>query len=100
MHSDQASITKTASPRTIPEVDRLKIHNLFLQQQLLRQQLNALISQFLQAPEPRALQERIDELVNQTNALVTSVFVSSGIDPNEYQFNVHTGEFIAKKSPA
>jgi hypothetical protein len=92
------SLTTEPHLHKVPEFERLKIHNLFLQQLLLREQLRALICRFLQTPEAKVLQDKIDGLAKEINAVAAEIFASSRVDANEYQFNVETGKFIKKIS--
>lgn len=84
----------------ISEVQCLRIQNLFLQQQICQCQLNALTLQFLQTREPRALQERVDELTSQLNALADRMFAEYGVDSGLYQLDIERGVFRERKTTA
>ena len=86
---------KTTFP-AVPELDRLRLQNLFLQQQVCREQLNVLTLQFLQTPQLKALQERIDEMTQQINALAAKLFADAKVDAQQYQFNLEDGTFVAR----
>ena len=77
----------------LAEVDRLRLHNLLLQQQVCREQLNALTIQFLHTEQPKTLQARIDDLSGQLNALAGRLFAEAGLDASQYQLNVADGLF-------
>ncbi len=85
------------NPPRIDELDRLRLQNVVLQLQLGREQMNVLVAQFLQTPQPRALQERIDGLGTQMNDLVRQIYVTAAVDPERYQVNVVDGTFVPRK---
>jgi len=87
--------TKSALPE-LPELQRLKVQNLFLQQKLCREQLNALTYRFLQTPQPKALEERVEELNKQLNLVAADIFSSLRIDPQAYLLNVEDGIFVLR----
>ena len=94
MEMPKATIA-TTNP-TVPEQDRLSLHNLLLQQQVSREQLNVLTLQFLQTSGPRALQDRIEKLASEIESMVGRIFADAGLDQNLYQFNVDQGRFIER----
>ena len=77
----------------VPELERLRLQNLVLQQQLSRERLNVLTLQLLQSPEPRALRDRIEELTQQTSDLGHRLFAEAGLDPRLFELNVESGTF-------
>ena len=82
---------------TLPVVDesvRLRLHNLVLQQQLYRAQSNALLFQFSQTAQPRALEDKAEALTKQINAMIEEIFASVQLDPQEYRLNLEAGVFI------
>ena|ERR1043166_4164772 len=92
---DLAEMPPTELPK-VDEVQRLRLHNLILQQQVYREQINALILQFLQTSQPKGLQEKVEELTKQVNSLAAEIFTGAHLDPQEYQFNVETGVFVER----
>jgi hypothetical protein len=84
----------TNSP--VSEVERLRLHNLLLQQQLCRHQLQLMTIRLLQTPEVMALQRRIDEMTAQINAIAERLFLERDLDPNRFQFNVDSGVFVER----
>jgi len=87
----------TTINRQLSDVDRLQLHNLLLQQQTLRAQLNLLTVQFLQTPEPRALNDRINELTTRINATTEQVFAAHQIDPKMHSLDVERGVFVPRR---
>lgn len=67
--------------RKIGELRRLRLHNLVLQQQLCREQLNGLIFQFLQTEQPKALQSKLDDLSRKIEALARELLTEANLDP-------------------
>lgn len=96
--ADQKELAEGAGLPSISEVQRLRLQNFFLQQQACQCQLNVLTLQFLQTRAPRALQERIDELASQLNALVDDVFAEYGFDSRLYQLDIERGLFRERKT--
>jgi hypothetical protein len=80
----------------VPELERLRLHNLFLQQQVCREQLNILTLQFLQTAQARAIQERIDVITRQINEMAERLFAEAHLDALFYQLNVQEGTFIER----
>ena len=80
----------------MPEIIRLKLHNLVLQQQVCREQLNGMILQFLQTAQPRQVQDQIETLTKQINEMAGELYSSTGVDAQEYQFDVEKGVFVER----
>lgn len=93
--SEAANVDDIAIP-TVPELDRLRLHNLVLQHQVLREQLNVLTLQFLQTPQPNALQERVEDVTKQINGMAERLFAEANLDPRRYQLNVEDGRFVER----
>jgi hypothetical protein len=88
--------SRSAGAAQVPELERLSLQNLFLQQQVWREQLNVLTLQFLQTANPKTLQDRIEVVTHQINALADKIFADANLDPAEYQLDVLAGTFIAR----
>ena len=80
----------------VAEIDRLRIHNLVLRQQICREQLNVLMLQFLQTTAPKAAQAGLDAVTQQVTASVERLFADAKLDPQRYQFNVDAGVFVER----
>jgi phosphoribosylaminoimidazole-succinocarboxamide synthase len=93
---DEAEARQEEIPVGIPEIERLGLQNLFLQLTVYREQLNNLISQLLISPQPRKLQDKIDEITAEINARAQEVFSSAGVNPKEFKFDVNRGTFIRR----
>jgi hypothetical protein len=100
VQDDALEVGDAPATGKIPELDRLQLHNLLLQQQLCREQLNALTLQFLQTVQPRALQERIEEIGRQINILGERVFADAHVDAQAYQLNLEDGSFVSRSQTA
>jgi GTP-dependent phosphoenolpyruvate carboxykinase len=74
----------------VPELERLKLHNLVLQQQMWREQLHVMSLQ------SQALQTRIDTVVEQINALTERIFADAQLDAQSYQLNIDNGTFVVR----
>jgi hypothetical protein len=94
--ADPADAGDIVSIPKVPELERLQLHNLFLEQQVCREQLNVLTLQFLQTMQPKALQERIERITSQINTLAQRVFADARIDAQAYQLNVEEGAFVRR----
>ncbi len=94
---DSEAKTGDSLPR-IPELERLKLHNLILQQQLQHEQLNGLILKFLQTTQPRELQEKIEDITRRINEMAAEIFSTTGVSPQEYQLNIERGAFVPKNA--
>ena len=80
----------------IPEIERLRLQNLLLEQQVSREQLNVLTLQFLQTEPPRELHAKIEHMTRQLNSLAERVFADAQVDPRRYQLNVADGIFVER----
>jgi hypothetical protein len=80
----------------VPEVVRLRLQNLFLQQQVCREQLNVLTLQFLQTGPPKVIQDRIEELTRRINSIAQQIFTDARLDSSRYQFDVDSGTFVER----
>lgn len=80
----------------LPELARLQLQNIFLQQQVAQGQLNTLTAQFLQTPSPRALQTQIDAITSELNATAERLFAEAKVDPRLYQLNIAYGTFVRR----
>jgi hypothetical protein len=81
----------------VPDSDLLALHNLLLQQQLVREQLQVLTLRFLKTPDPRALEDRIVQLTAEINATVERLFGAAGLDSRQYQLNANDGSFVKRE---
>ena len=82
--------------QTLPETPKLQLQNLWLQQQLSKEQLNCLILRFLQTTEPRALQDQIDQLASRMEAIARQIFSDFQIDSNLHQINIEHGTVVKR----
>lgn len=96
---DSANIDEAVIP-ALSELDRLRLQNLVVQQQLCQEQLNVLTLQFLQTAEPKALHDRVEELTRQINAVAGQMFAACKLDPQRYQLNVNEGIFVERSTNA
>jgi len=99
VHKDEDP-TETHSLPEVSELARLKLHNFILQQQLCREQLNGLVLQFLQTPKPKEFQDKLENLTRQVNEMAADLYSSTGVDPQQYQFDVEKGVFVARSEIA
>jgi hypothetical protein len=97
---DEKEKTKEVSTPDVPELERLRIHNLYLQQKICHERLNLLTLQFLQTAEPKALQQQIDEFTSQIEALAQRIFSNAELDPRQYQLNIDRGVFVPRPQHA
>jgi hypothetical protein len=81
----------------IPELDRLRLHNLVLRQQLCQQELHVLVLDFLQTSAPRVLRERIEDLATQIRELTESIFAGANMNADLYQLNIDKGTFVGRR---
>ena len=97
-HEQTPANTGPSPALPVDELERLRLQNIHLQRERLRQQLDLLTLQFLRGPEPRALQARIDSLARDLDASAAALFARHGLDPREHQFDIEAGLFVRRSA--
>jgi regulator of replication initiation timing len=97
--SDKVELTtEIGTPASEPvsvveETVRLQLQNVHLRQQLLREQINGLVLQFLQTSQPRALQQQLEAAIQEGQTLIVATFAAAGLKPEDYRLDLATGRF-------
>lgn len=92
----EATTAASVRPERLAELERLHLHNLLLERQVLYGKLETLTLQFLRTQAPKVLQDRIDDITQRINAETERVFSRHGVDPQTHQLDVNHGFFVAR----
>ena len=81
---------------TVPEIDRLRLHNLVLTLKLDEARLEIMILKYLQTDAANSIQTRIGQVRQQIETLTQQLYLQCDKSPSHYNLEVEKGRFVKK----